>query len=319
MSCRTKEITLKPPGQMNTRAPDGGVPGDTARIIFNYVGGRRMGGLRVWGRRDLTTFLNQDLHDQLLGSIGVGGYVVASGPPVIITQPVPTATGMHGSAVLWVYSTGAPTLTYQWYDEGGAIIGATTSVLHLNDVTDPGTYWVIVTNGEGSVESDHVDVVIGNWEDILNRYHACFDTVADMLASNPAQWVNAECKNYLPGDRYLSMWVKTCDVGRLPNGTDILQTNGPTNPGQTVVRIYVREADSGTVTLPEITPYTVTVPVTAPTVEDLRNSFYSADLVFIGDPENSIVFRRGNSNTLDDGENGVLNQAGVHYDRIRFV
>ena len=307
------------PGQMNTRAPDGGVPGDVARLIFNYVQGRRMGGLRIWGRRTGEEFLNQDLHDQLLGAIGFGGYVVPSGPPVIITQPRPTATGMHGSALLWVFATGAPVLHYQWYNEDGAISGATSSALHLNDVTDPGVYWVIVTNDEGSVESDHVDVVIGSWEDVLNRYHACFDTVEDMLASDPAQWVNAECKNYLAGDGYLSMWIKTCDVARLPNGTDVLQTNGTTNPGQTVVRIYVREGDSGTVSLPSMTPYTVTVPLAAPTVDDLRNSFYTTDLVFVGDQSNPIVFRKGNTNSLDDGENGVLNQAGVHYDRIRFV
>lgn len=146
-----------------------------------------------------------------------------------------------------------------------------------------------------------------------------FDTVADMLASDSTTWSSAECWNYAAGDDIMSVWIKSSDPTRLPNGVDILQTTGPAHAGINLVRIYVREPDTGIV-VPggSMASYTVTVPVVVPTVTDLQNSLFSAELVWVGDPTRPIVFVRGNDNADNDGVNGVLNAAGVHYDRVRF-
>lgn len=146
-----------------------------------------------------------------------------------------------------------------------------------------------------------------------------FDTVADMLASDPTLWSSAECWNFTAGDDIMSVWIKSSDPTRLPNGVDVLQTNGPAHAGINLVRIYVRESDGGIV-VPGggMASYTVSVPVVVPTITDLQNSVFDAPLVWVGDPSRPMVFVKGNDNTDNDGVNGVLNAAGVHYDRVRF-
>lgn len=146
-----------------------------------------------------------------------------------------------------------------------------------------------------------------------------FDTVAAMLASNPFSWASAECKNYNPGDDIMSFWIRSADNTRLPNGVDILQTTGPVNPGINVVRIFVRESDGGVVVPGSgLSTYTVAVPVAVPTITDFQNSLFDTDLVWVTDEDRPMAFKKGTSNTDNDGVNGVLNLAGVHYDRMRF-
>jgi hypothetical protein len=143
-----------------------------------------------------------------------------------------------------------------------------------------------------------------------------FTTVADMLYSDATQWEQAQCFNYNGGDGILTIWIRAIDQSILPNGTDVLQTYR----GVTIVRVFVREGDGGAV-VPGggLGTYTVEVPLTVPTVADLRASLFDAILVWVGDPTDPIAFRKGNENALDDGVNGVMNAANIHYDRIRFV
>lgn len=160
---------------------------------------------------------------------------------------------------------------------------------------------------------------LAKWMTIYGPFSmTSFTTVADMLQSNPADWSTAECTNYAPGDGIMSIWVRSADQTRLPNGTDVLQTAGPVGAGISLVRIFVRETDSGVVLPASLTSYTVSVPVVVPTITDLQNSVFSAPLVWVGDPARPMAFVKGDSTADNDGVNGVLNAAGIHYDRLRF-
>ena len=146
-----------------------------------------------------------------------------------------------------------------------------------------------------------------------------YATVADMLLDDPDQWTLAECQNFFPADETVTIWIKSPDSGRLPNGTDVLQTNGSVNPGVALIRIYVREGGIDTVLPgPAMPAYTAGNPVWVENITGFRNSVFNARLVFVIDPTDPMTFVRGDDTALDDGVNGVLNSAGVHYDRIRF-
>lgn len=143
---------------------------------------------------------------------------------------------------------------------------------------------------------------------------ATFSTVAEMLASDARLWEQAQVTNYSDADGVFTIWVKSSDQTILPNGSDILTTAA----GIVVIRIYVREATDGTVVSPGVTPYTVNLPVTVPSITDLRASMFSTPLVWVGDASSPTAWVKGTATMLDDGVNGVMNAAGVHYDRIRF-
>jgi hypothetical protein len=212
-----------------------------------------------------------------------------------------------------VVVAGTPPISLQWKEDGIAIPGA-TSLSYSLTASRTAFYTVVATNIYGSSESSPGMVLL----DVLAQ--TTFATVADMTASNPLSWATAECENNAPGDDYMSFWIRSGDETRLPNGIDILQSNGPVNPGISLVRIFVREPSGGVVLPgPGLPPYTVDVPVVVATIEDLQNSIFTAPLVWVGDESNPIVFRQGNTNDLDDGVNGVLNRSGIHYDRIQFV
>jgi len=75
--------------------------------------------------------------------------------PKITVQPLNKRNVPYGAAVTFsVGATGAP-LSYQWFLNGVALNGATTSNLTINPVTfqDQGSYTVVVTNSEGTVTS----------------------------------------------------------------------------------------------------------------------------------------------------------------------
>ena len=96
---------------------------------------------------------------------GAGGdatfTTVATGPPVITSQPVSRSNVISTTATFSVTATGAPPLSYQWRRndtnlvDGANISGATTDTLSLAGVqlTDAGDYSVIVTNTLDSVPS----------------------------------------------------------------------------------------------------------------------------------------------------------------------
>jgi hypothetical protein len=81
---------------------------------------------------------------------------IASGtPPVILVQPLSLSVLNLGIASFNVVASSLTTMTYQWYKDGNAINGATSSSLSLLSVgsADAGNYVVKVTNAGGTVTS----------------------------------------------------------------------------------------------------------------------------------------------------------------------
>ncbi|HEX4121461.1 MAG TPA: immunoglobulin domain-containing protein [Verrucomicrobiae bacterium] len=90
-----------------------------------------------------------------------------STPPYITTQPTNTTNILGSQATFTVVANGTGPLSYQWYftntdgnsgslgDNGITVIGAYTARLFLNHLTtnDQQSYYVIVTGGDGSVQS----------------------------------------------------------------------------------------------------------------------------------------------------------------------
>ena len=78
--------------------------------------------------------------------------------PSITQQPQSIAGTLGGSATFAVTARGTQPLSYQWDLNGSAITNATTSSLTISNIqfSDAGSYFVIVTNSVGSVESTQV-------------------------------------------------------------------------------------------------------------------------------------------------------------------
>ncbi len=81
--------------------------------------------------------------------------VTGTTAPTITTQPVSVAVDLGASATFSVAATGTGTLSYQWYKDGTAISGATSSTYTVAAVvaSDAGAYYATVTNSVGSVTS----------------------------------------------------------------------------------------------------------------------------------------------------------------------
>ena len=86
-------------------------------------------------------------------------------PPTITTQPVGFTNWAGFSGSLSVSASGSPAPAYQWFQNGAAIRGATTSLVTLSPLvaTNTGSYYVIVTNIAGAMTSSVVilDVLVG--------------------------------------------------------------------------------------------------------------------------------------------------------------
>jgi Immunoglobulin domain/Immunoglobulin I-set domain len=85
-----------------------------------------------------------------------GGWGGISQPPVITNQPASQTVTVGQTATFTVTATGTGTLTYQWYDNGTAISGATSSSYTTPAAasTDSGSiFTVTVTNAGGTVTS----------------------------------------------------------------------------------------------------------------------------------------------------------------------
>ena len=78
----------------------------------------------------------------------------ASGPN-IATQPESLTVTAGGSAAFTVVASGTAPLSYQWSKNGAAIVGATGSTFALSSsqLSDAGSYSVVVSNATGSVTS----------------------------------------------------------------------------------------------------------------------------------------------------------------------
>jgi hypothetical protein len=90
------------------------------------------------------------------GSVTSSAAVLTVASPITITsQPVSVGVNVGGSATFSVIATGTGTLTYQWYKDGEAILGATSSsytVVNVQPATE-GDYYVWISNGFSDVIS----------------------------------------------------------------------------------------------------------------------------------------------------------------------
>src|SRR5665213_573418 len=87
-------------------------------------------------------------------STGTTVWVVA--PLVISLQPASQTAGVSSNVSFSVIaSDGSPPLYYQWFDSTNPVASATGPTLALNDVqlTDSGSYYVVITNGYTAVTS----------------------------------------------------------------------------------------------------------------------------------------------------------------------
>jgi hypothetical protein len=83
-------------------------------------------------------------------------------PPVITVQPV-GRHGLSGATIgLTVAATGAPPLSYQWFKDGVAWAGATSTALTFIQATrrESGDFQVVVSNLGGSTTSSNATLVI---------------------------------------------------------------------------------------------------------------------------------------------------------------
>lgn len=83
-------------------------------------------------------------------------------PPAIIQQPASHTVLVGSSAAFSVSAAGSPPLSYQWRFNGADILTATTASLTLTNVqlTQAGSYAVLVTNAYGTVESSNAVLTV---------------------------------------------------------------------------------------------------------------------------------------------------------------
>jgi len=93
-------------------------------------------------------------------NVTISGTLPAIIAPVLQTDIEPLRSeGTTGQSwTLSVDVTGAP-LNYQWYNQSGAIGGATTNSYSFNAVAGTSSYYVIITNSAGSVTSSIASVI----------------------------------------------------------------------------------------------------------------------------------------------------------------
>lgn len=99
------------------------------------------------------------------GSISGTSYIgiIPLAAPSIITQPINTVLNSGALGQIYVTANGVPSPTYQWNKDGAPVSGAVGSSLFIANMQpeNTGFYNVIVSNSEGSVTSDTVELSIG--------------------------------------------------------------------------------------------------------------------------------------------------------------
>src|ERR1041384_2863856 len=88
----------------------------------------------------------------------------ASGPPIITAQPSSQGADNGDNVSFSVVASGSGQLTYQWFQNGVLIPGATTATLFLPNVTVSNqSYTVTVCNSYGCVTSTVPALLEMNW------------------------------------------------------------------------------------------------------------------------------------------------------------
>jgi regulation of enolase protein 1 (concanavalin A-like superfamily) len=82
--------------------------------------------------------------------------------PSISSQPSSTTVAQGGTVTFNVQASGNPVPTYQWYKNNNVISGANSSSYTINNAqsSDAGNYRVVVSNSQGSVTSNTVNLTV---------------------------------------------------------------------------------------------------------------------------------------------------------------
>lgn len=134
-------------------------------------------------------------------------------PPTFVTPPVGSTNSMGDRAMFSANVFGNQPITYQWYTNGVAVPGQTTSTLTLTTLTEPGTNTVtlLAANSAGTNSSTPVDLVVlpdgpTNLDSGLVSYwpfnvlsNSSTDT-PDLVSQNDFQLVNMSGANLVPGE-----------------------------------------------------------------------------------------------------------------------
>ena len=93
----------------------------------------------------------------------------AVGAPSIVAQPVAQSTMVGGNASFAVTVTGNTPLSFQWFKDDVSLNGATNATLTLTNVqaADAGYYYVLVSNGVGSVTSNAAALIISGLPPVI--------------------------------------------------------------------------------------------------------------------------------------------------------
>ncbi|PYX62644.1 MAG: hypothetical protein DMG78_32915, partial [Acidobacteria bacterium] len=83
-------------------------------------------------------------------------------PVTITAQPASTNVAPNTPVTFTVVASGSPPLQYQWRQNGANLPGRTNSTLSIPNaqLTDGGTYTVVVLNEVGSVISDPAQLTV---------------------------------------------------------------------------------------------------------------------------------------------------------------
>jgi hypothetical protein len=135
---------------------------------------------------------------QAIYATGPGGKCVPTAP-FIATQPTNQSAAIGSTATFTVTAGGTAPLSYRWRLNSTNIIGATNTTLALANVqlTNAGTYSVMVTNAYGSVISSNAVLKLGTPPSITNQpasqrvslgCNVAFNVVAGGTAPLSYQW-----------------------------------------------------------------------------------------------------------------------------------
>jgi hypothetical protein len=142
---------------------------------------RRLSGL-VKLRSECFQILVATLALLLMTACGGGWNGYSGQPPTITKQPVNQTVNVGQTATFSVTATGTGTLTYQWFDNGTAIAGATSSSYTTPAAasTDSGSvFTVTVTNASGTVTSSPATLTVAAGSTTV-------ETNAPLVISQPA-------------------------------------------------------------------------------------------------------------------------------------
>lgn len=142
-------------------------------LLTNAPGLTGFGGVATYRDMALESGTTYVYRVRAENSSGVSGWTnevtistTGSPPPPPNTIPItsqPTSlTSVAGSAAYFSVSVSATSPTYQWYRDGVALQGQTTSVLYLSSVqsSDAGTYTVTIVSPDGTATSDPVTLTV---------------------------------------------------------------------------------------------------------------------------------------------------------------